>query len=96
MQATADDTAAALGRELGTDLVETITFFMVQAGRAATAADYARAVRTIHTAGRAVERQLQNYDVVLSPTMAAPPVAIGELALSNAPSAEYISRLQAK
>ena len=27
--------------------------------------------------------------------MAAPPVAIGELALSNAPSAEYISRLQA-
>jgi len=95
VQATADDTAAALGRELGTDLVETITFFMVQAGRAATAADYARAVRTIHAAGRAVERQLQDYDVVLSPTMAAPPVAIGELALSNAPSAEYISRLQA-
>ena len=95
VQATTEDAAAALGRELGTDLVENITFFMVQGARAATAADYARATRTIHAAGRAVESFLARYDVLLTPTMAAPPVAIGELALSNAPSAEYIARISA-
>ena len=95
VQATSDDAAAALGRELSTDLVETITLFMVQAGRAATAGDYARAIRTIHGVGRAVESFLSDYDVLLSPTMASLPVAIGELALSNTPSAEYIARLSA-
>ncbi len=95
VQATVEDAAILLGREVSTELVETITYFMVQGARAATAADYARAIRTIHAAGRTVESFLGRYDVLLSPTMAAPPVKIGELALSNAPSAEYISRLQA-
>jgi Asp-tRNA(Asn)/Glu-tRNA(Gln) amidotransferase A subunit family amidase len=95
VQATTEDAAAALGRELGTDLVENITFFMVQGARAATAADYARATRTIHAVGRAVESFLARYDVLLSPTMATPPAAIGALALSNAPTGEYIAHLQA-
>jgi len=95
VQATTEDAAAALGREVGTDLVENITYFMVQGARSATAADYARAIRTIHAAGRTVESFLERYDVLLSPTMAAPPVSIGELALSNAPSAEYIARISA-
>ncbi len=95
VQATTEDAAAALGRELGTDLIENITFFMVQGARAATAADYARAIRTIHAAGRAIESFLARYDVLLTPTMAAPPAAIGALALSNAPSAEYIANLSA-
>ncbi|MEX2207935.1 MAG: amidase [Myxococcota bacterium] len=95
VQATTEDAAAALGRELGSDLVETITFFMVQGARSATAADYARAIRTIHAAGRTVERFLSRYDVLLSPTMASPPAAIGELALANPPSPDYIARIQA-
>jgi len=95
VQATSEDAAAAQGRALGTDLVENITFFMVQGARAASAADYARAVRTIHAAGRTVESFLARYDVLLTPTMATPPLAIGELALSNPPSAEYIARLSA-
>jgi amidase len=95
VQATTEDAAAALGRELGSDLVETITFFMVQGARSATAADYARAIRTIHATGRTVEAFLSRYDVLLSPTMASPPVAIGELSLANAPSADYIARIQA-
>jgi Asp-tRNA(Asn)/Glu-tRNA(Gln) amidotransferase A subunit family amidase len=68
---------------------------MVLGARTATAADYARAVRTIHAAGRAVESFFARHDVLLTPTMATPPVAIGELALANAPSAEYIARIQA-
>ncbi len=95
VQATTEDAAAALGRELGSDLVETITFFMVQGARSATAADYARAMRTIHAAGRTAESFLRRYDVLLSPTMAAPSVEIGALSLANAPSADYIARISA-
>jgi amidase/6-aminohexanoate-cyclic-dimer hydrolase len=95
VQATTEDAAAAQGRELGTDLVENITFFMVQGARAATAADYARAVRTIHAIGRAVEAFLSRYDVLLTPTMATPPLPIGALALSNPPSGEFIGNLAA-
>jgi Asp-tRNA(Asn)/Glu-tRNA(Gln) amidotransferase A subunit family amidase len=94
VQATSEDAAAAQQVELSMDRVETITFFMVQAARAATA-DYARAVRVIHAVGRAVESFFERYDVLLTPTMATPPLAIGDLALSNMPSAEYIGRLSA-
>jgi amidase len=95
VQATTEDAAAAQGRELTTDLVENITFFMVQGARTATAADYARAVRTIHAVGRAVEQFFSRYDVLLTPTMATPPLPIGALSLSNAPSAEFIGNLAA-
>jgi Asp-tRNA(Asn)/Glu-tRNA(Gln) amidotransferase A subunit family amidase len=95
VQATCEDAAAALGREVSSELVENITFFMVQGARAATAADYARAMRTIHATGRAVESFFTRYDLLLTPTMAAPPVAIGELALAQAPSADYIARIAA-
>lgn len=95
VQATTEDAAAAQQVELNMDRVEAITFFMVQAARAATAADYARAVRVIHAVGRAVESFFERYDVLLTPTMATPPLLIGDLALSNMPSAEFIGRLGA-
>jgi Asp-tRNA(Asn)/Glu-tRNA(Gln) amidotransferase A subunit family amidase len=95
VQATCEDAAAALGRELGPDLIENITLSMVMGARGASAADYARAIRTIHAVGRAIEAFFTGCDVLLTPTMAAPPVAIGELALSNAPGPEYLARIQA-
>lgn len=78
-----EDRAAALGRELQPDDVEPSTFFLASAAKGKTAADYARATRVIHSVGRDLARHQVNYDVVLTPTMGAPPPELGVLSLSN-------------
>ncbi|HTO71123.1 MAG TPA: amidase [Myxococcota bacterium] len=93
VQATTEPAAAALGRPLGPELVEPVTLAIVEAARSATAADYAKAVRTIHAVGRAVETFFTRFDVLLTPTMAMQPARLGELALSNAPGAAYGEKL---
>ncbi|HTO52957.1 MAG TPA: amidase [Myxococcota bacterium] len=93
IQAVVDDAAAAQGRELGPDLLENVTLAVVAVARHATAADYARSVRAIHALTRAVETFFTRYDVLLTPTMAAPTARIGELALSNAMTPAYAQRL---
>jgi Asp-tRNA(Asn)/Glu-tRNA(Gln) amidotransferase A subunit family amidase len=50
----------------------------------APASAYARSVRVLHAAGRRVARFLESYDVLLTPTMATPPLEIGRLSLSRA------------
>jgi Asp-tRNA(Asn)/Glu-tRNA(Gln) amidotransferase A subunit family amidase len=93
VQATTEDAAKAQGRELGPDLVENMTWLMVVGARQIPAADYARAVRTIHAITRAAEAFFTRFDVLLTPTMAMQTAKIGELALSNAPDSGYLGRL---
>ena len=69
--------AAALGRALEPDDVETMTWLTAQYGREATAADYARSVQILHRAGRVVGRFFQQWDVLLTPTMCNPPHRLG-------------------
>jgi amidase/6-aminohexanoate-cyclic-dimer hydrolase len=78
-----EDRAAALGRPLQPDDVEPFTWISVQGARERSAADYARAIRGIHAIGRTVETFLQGFDMILSPTMGAPPEKLGVPALSN-------------
>ena len=47
------------------------------------AADYARAIRTIHAIGRQVSGFLERFDALLTPTMATPPLPLGRLSLSR-------------
>jgi Asp-tRNA(Asn)/Glu-tRNA(Gln) amidotransferase A subunit family amidase len=94
VQATTEDAAAAQQRALTPDDVEIVTFGMVQNAKSASAADYARAVKAIHAAGRTVEAFLRRFDVLLTPTMATQPLPIGAISLAQAPSAEWIGRLQ--
>jgi amidase/6-aminohexanoate-cyclic-dimer hydrolase len=81
--------ADALGREIGKDDVEPVTFAMMGNVAQSSAADYARCIPIIHAAGRTVEAFLNEYDVLLTPTMAAPPAKIGALALDNPDFAEF-------
>jgi Asp-tRNA(Asn)/Glu-tRNA(Gln) amidotransferase A subunit family amidase len=83
LRATLEKRAAQLGRPIGEDDVEPVTHAMIKNISASSAADYAAAIPVIHGAGREVERFLQKYDVLLTPTMAAPPAKIGVLALDN-------------
>jgi amidase/6-aminohexanoate-cyclic-dimer hydrolase len=88
-----EDRADVVGRDFGKDDVEAFTFIMTEAVRKRGASDYARGIRTIHSVGRTVEGMLQEFDVLLSPTMAAPPSKLGVCALSNTDFAEFVGAL---
>ncbi len=90
IRATALDRASALGRELREDDLEPITRAMVERAREASAADYARGVRVIHATGRRVAAFLERYDLLLTPTMATPPLPIGRLSLSRPDVEGYV------
>jgi Asp-tRNA(Asn)/Glu-tRNA(Gln) amidotransferase A subunit family amidase len=90
-----DERAAELGRELREDDVEPATWAMAQLVLQAGATDYARAIRTIHAVGREVARFLEGHDVLLTPTMATPPVELGVLALTNTDVASLLVPLMA-
>ncbi len=74
-----DDRARALGREATRDDVETVTWLIAEEGKAFTAAEYARAIKLMHGIGRKLSDFLEPYDLVLTPTLARPPLPLGAL-----------------
>lgn len=89
VRATVLDRAAALGRDLEEDDLESITRIMVDNVAKRSVEDYVRALRTIHAVSRRVEAFLQTQDLILSPTMATPPLPLGVLSLSTDDLATY-------
>ncbi|MCH2171790.1 amidase [Myxococcota bacterium] len=88
-----DDRAATLGRELTPDDVEPFTWVTTEGARQRSALDYARAIREIHAVGRKVERFLTDYDMILTPTMGAPPEKLGVPSLSNPDTKQLVTAL---
>ncbi|MFP6654092.1 MAG: amidase [Myxococcota bacterium] len=78
-----EERARALGRALSEDDVEPGTWALSNLCQNHSAIDYVGAVRTIHATGRSLAAHLTRYDMVLSPTMAVPPLPLGLLSLSN-------------
>jgi amidase len=78
-----DDAATKLGRAVTEQDVETVTWATMQAGRNTSSVSYSRAIATLHQIGLTMARFHQRYDVVLSPTLAKPPVPLGVLSLSQ-------------
>jgi len=66
-------------------------------GRSWSAGDYAAAARYLQTWSRQMGAFFENYDVLLTPTLAAPPMAIGALAPTSLESAilTAVARLNA-
>jgi Asp-tRNA(Asn)/Glu-tRNA(Gln) amidotransferase A subunit family amidase len=93
VRATLEDRARALGRELRPEDVEPGTWLVASAGAAKDAPSYVRALKTIHAAGRKLAGFLERFDVILTPTLATPPVALGVLSLSNPNPAESLGTL---
>jgi amidase len=62
---------------------EVSTYSMGLLGKALSAVDYANAARYLQTAAREVGRFFEPYDVLLTPTLSQPPVAIGALQMSG-------------
>ncbi|MEQ8355882.1 MAG: amidase [Kiloniellaceae bacterium] len=61
------------------DDVEKMSWHLAEKGRAVTAAEYLRAVAAVRQFGYRLNAFQQPYDVLLTPTMAAPPPRLGDL-----------------
>ena len=78
-----DDRAAATGLALGPDTLEEITLATLAYGRSRSAMDYVRGNNAYQAAAVAIARFMTDYDVILSPTLTAPPLPVGEIGLST-------------
>ncbi len=82
------DRAKDLGHEPGADLLEPITLGFVGYGRTTTGMDFARANNTLQGVAISVAKFMAQYDVILSPTLASPPLPLGRINLSPGVSFE--------
>lgn len=77
------DTALGLAHarnvDLGPDVLEAVTLACVEYGRRLTALDLLQALRLCNTITRNVSAFFHSYDVLVTPTVAAPPPALGTL-----------------
>ena len=68
-----------VGGELDSDRLEPLTRQMVEAGEANTAVDYVASVAYLRMASRGILGYWTDHDVLVSPTLAQPPLEIGAL-----------------
>lgn len=80
---------AATGIAPGPDVLEAVTLIYYQMGLKTTGIDVARAHGVLQEAAVEMARFMEPYDIWLTPTLAAPPVEIGRLSLSNPNVEEY-------
>lgn len=82
-------TIEARGRERGapvkTDELETVTAFLAQLGRAATAVELISADQAFMSAARSLAQFHERFDLLLTPTLAQPPAKLGEVSLALDP-----------
>lgn len=84
IRATVAERSEVLGRKAREEELEPLTWAMAAVGKEHDSADYVRATRTVHAVCRRVAAFFSGgYDILLSPTMAAPPARLGVLSLSN-------------
>jgi Asp-tRNA(Asn)/Glu-tRNA(Gln) amidotransferase A subunit family amidase len=86
-----NDRAAELGRQPQPGELSIGTLRMAEMGALTSSEDYVRAIRTIHAVGRQVGAFFERYDVLITPTMAAPPLPHGRLSLDREDTEGYIA-----
>jgi amidase len=72
----------AVGRRPTPEELEPQTRALALAGKKSSALDHYQAVQAMHRAGRALAAFHRDYDLLLTPTLAQPPVEVGSLALT--------------
>ncbi|MFM9862787.1 MAG: amidase, partial [Micropepsaceae bacterium] len=90
---TVDEAAEALGRKARPEDVERATWFRIENARKTDSSAYARAMNTLHALGRTVATFMSNYDVILQPTCAAPPLPIGVLNMDRTDLGEMFKEM---
>ena len=80
----------ALGREFQREDVSHVTWRMARIGAEACASDYAAALTHIHYIGRRMGEFSGQYDLILSPTLAAPPPRLGMIDMDTEDLKRYM------
>lgn len=78
-----EDRAKLLGVTLGPELVERTTLEFINIGRSFSARDYARANNAFQSAAVTIGAFMSRFDVILAPTLAAPPLPLGRIGLDT-------------
>ena len=66
---------------------------MAENGNNFSASDYVNAIKINHRLGQELESMFDNYDILLSPVLAAPPVKLGKIDMNTNDMKTYIERL---
>ena len=85
--------AARTGREPSPDDFERINAKLIAEAAGASATDVVAAIWSTHRVGRAVAPFFEQYDVLLTPTVAAPPVRLGELDITSDDLDAYLTKV---
>ncbi len=85
--------AALTGRSIGPETVERCHLELMRRGERLPAVELSRALALRGELGRMLGRFFGRYDVLLTPTLAAPPVKLGELDTDAADTDDYLQRL---
>ncbi|MDE0376372.1 MAG: amidase [bacterium] len=83
----------ALGRALRSDDLENITRLAAEEGNRLSARDYANALVMAHRTGRQMAGFFDEYDIILSPTLADPPLPLRGLDMMGDDLDYYMDRL---
>ncbi len=88
----AEDARVVLGRAPGPDDLEPWTRTLVAQGQALSAGQLVAILRSMHLESRKVAAFHETYDIFLTPTLAKPPVPIGEVDMSFGAAAAFMPR----
>ena len=80
---------AATGIVAGPEMIETVTRAFYDMGMKTSGVDFAQANSDLQVAATTVANFMDNFDLLLSPTLASPPVKLGILGLSPADLNSY-------
>ena len=75
--------------ELKPEDVDGVTYGAVQLGQTVSGADYLQSINTVHSFGRRMAALFQDFDVLLTPTLAEPPAKIGRYKPDNRNFMDY-------
>jgi len=79
----------ARGRPLDSDEIEAVTRGAIELSKTISGADYLASVNKVHRFGRELAAFFENYDLLLTPTLAEPPAKIGRFAPDNEDFLDY-------
>jgi amidase len=85
--------ARALGLTLDAGGFERVTWSMVERADRVSATDYVQMLNRLHAISRRIQAFFETYDVLLTPTLAEPPVELGVMDMMSEDTAAYTARL---
>ena len=80
-------------RSISNDFFENVTLQMANNGNNFSASDYVNAIKINHKLGQELEKMFEQFDILLSPVLASPPVKIGYIDMNSTDMKSYIERL---